>query len=105
MFRSFARLSLVVVIALALGLAAVSPAAAGELRRPAATVTNHWLAGAWVWVQAALGASPIGQLRFPDGSVRESLPGGRGVDQGRSLLKNTGSCIDPLGRPVPCGQW
>lgn len=101
MFRSFARLSLVLVVALALGLATVSPASAGEMRRPAAGVTNHWVAGALVWFRTALGIAPA--TPRSTSAAKTTIIVLDPDDTGGATV-NTGSCIDPMGNRVPCHQ-
>ena len=99
MFRTIARASLVALVALALGLATVAPASAGELRKPAG-VTSTWLSGAWVWVQSFLGAAPARPMSTATAKVNTST--GNPLDT--SVHINTGSCIDPMGNRVPCNQ-
>lgn len=101
MSRAFARILVVTLVALALGLAAVTPASAGpaQVRRPAPVVTSGWLAQAWAvlqgWLTGAPGR-PAGATKADTVTLSKWSTGG--------VVPMTGACIDPMGRPVPCSQ-
>src|SRR5262245_51122665 len=101
MSRAFVRIFVVALVALALGLATVTPASAGpaQVRRPAPVVTAGWLAQAWAvlqgWLTGAPGR-PVSAAKADTVTLTKSPTGG--------VMPMTGACIDPMGHPVPCGQ-
>lgn len=98
MFRSMSRFAAVAVVALTLVLLTVPAAQARsfDLAGPSLSTGSGWFDAALTW---------LGQILFgheqpaPQKATAQSLliP----IDGGGYTL-NTGSCIDPEGRPRPC---
>jgi hypothetical protein len=101
MSRALTRTFIVAIVALALGLAAVAPASAGpaQVRRAVPGATASWVANAWAVLQGFLTGAPTRPVSTAKAGTTYTKPSGDYL-----MLPQTGGCIDPMGRPVPCSQ-
>lgn len=99
MSRPFPRISVVAILALALGLAVLTPAAAlpTPTHLSTANTTTQWIAVAWEALRVFLTGVPL-----QPASAASDTPSP--PPQVENLMPLTGACIDPMGRPVPCGH-
>jgi len=97
--RRVAAMIVVVVLALALPTAQARTLA----RTPATTVTaTSWLAAFANWAAGLFTQTATGKPS-PVATSAASLTG-IGIDSNPKAHPNTGSCIDPEGRTIPCNQ-
>jgi hypothetical protein len=83
MFRSIFRVVVVAAVVLSFTLSIVPAAQAGSFHAPTLTSSGGWLGAAIAWLSR--------------------LTAGEGSKPAPVLMKRaTGSCIDPMGLPVPC---
>jgi hypothetical protein len=99
MSRALARFGVVTAVALTLVLAVPSVEARPLQTKPTIDVTADWMNAATVWFGGLLnrltGRVPTGKTpQAPEPTATTSAIGGGGGNH-----TNTGSCIDPLGRP------
>lgn len=101
MFRSMSRFTTVAVIALMFVLFAVPAVQARsfELASPSLSAGSGWFDAAFTWLSGLL----FGQEQpAPQKATANSvfIP----IDEDDYYRLNSGSCIDPEGRPRPCGM-
>jgi hypothetical protein len=93
----------VVAAVFSVALCSISGAEAGSFRITAIDGEAGWFQQAWTWLSdLVLGAdqeAPSIQAITAEGKIQPS--GGTGG----MATNSTGSCIDPMGNPIPCIQW
>lgn len=99
MSRLVTRRFRLAVLALALGLAALSPAAAlpQHTHLSTAAPAPPWIAVAWEALRDFLTGTPIRSEAASEETSPSSPP-----SSGGTVVPLVGSCIDPMGRPIPC---
>lgn len=100
MFRSMSRVATVAVVALTLVLASVPAAQASAFSGPSLDIRSGWLDAALTWLDGLLFGE---ETSSPTSTIEMS---GTGDDPNLQLSGNfavqSGSCINPDGRPRPC---
>jgi hypothetical protein len=82
MFRSIFRVVVVAAVVLSFTLSMVPAAQAGSFHTPTLTNTGGWLGAAIAWLSRL------------SGEATKPAP--------VQVKRATGSCIDPMGQPMPC---
>lgn len=81
----------------------MSTAEAGSLRTVAIDGGSSWFEQTWTWLSdLVLGTDEETQAFQATTDQSKISPTG---GTGGMATNSTGSCIDPLGNPVPCIQW
>jgi len=95
------RVSAILVV-VALAFVALPAADARPLAgsRPTAGGPASWVTAFSHWVSELLAQPPVGRP-----AVRSTSAALLGDTTGGTMHTNTGSCIDPDGKPVPCGHY
>ena len=96
MFRSMSRTATVAVVALMLVLASVPAAQASSFSGPSLDIRSGWLDAALTWLDGLL----FGEETSSPTSSFEAVEPIEGDDDLGAL--QSGTCIDPAGRPRPC---
>jgi hypothetical protein len=90
------NISAIVVFALSLSLFSIPMADARPLAAPPHAVAPTAWAAAWTsWLTRIFGMPA---------ATRREVGGSSGTPSSPILHPNTGTCIDPNGKPIPCGQ-
>jgi hypothetical protein len=100
--RSLSRVCLAVTVALALILCAVPSAHARPLQssQPTLDAGTSWFAAAWGWLTNLwTRADPPAAPQQPTSAKGATLLSGSGIG---GIIPLHGSCIDPMGLPIPC---
>jgi hypothetical protein len=106
MSRVFVRRASVMIVIAALALVALPTADASPLAGPHSTAGRgaSWISALSTWVSSLfVGAPQAGTTALhaaPSASTTTEKP----TYTGPQLHPNTGTCIDPNGKPIPCGQ-
>jgi hypothetical protein len=104
MSRVFVRRASVMIVIAALALVALPTADARPLAGPQATAgtATSWMSALSTWASSFfLGAPQAGTPMLRAKSASSEKPP---TYSGPQIHPNTGSCVDPNGKPIPCGQ-
>jgi hypothetical protein len=93
----------VVATVFSVALCSISTAEAGSFRTVAIDGGTSWFDQAWTWLSDLVLGTDQETLSFQaaTGEGKITVSGGTGG----MATNSTGSCIDPMGNPVPCIQW
>ena len=91
-----------------LGLALIAPPSADSrpLAAPLMRAETGWMPAMAGWLSSLFSttrATVVGPALRPTSSAASTDPSNLS-DGGPVIHTNTGSCVDPNGRPIPCGQ-
>lgn len=98
MFRSISRLATVAVVALTLVLASVPAAHASSFSGPSLDIRSGWLDAALTWLDGLLFGE---ETSSPSSTFETALVDDPFAGPGDNSIQS-GSCINPDGRPRPC---